>query len=241
MLIKLLKFGSCFILLTVVGACASFSATKLPQKYTQYHWSLREWKYPLFEANKEQPIRVDFDNGAISITSLCNRFYSDIKLDEQKITFKKLHSSNIACNTDENKQDQLIVNAIQNAQITKIDQNILVMQPQNPHWQPLTFSSIPKANQEGVNSYLWEVDAKKYPCMLKSGISSGCLRIRELPSGNWFLLTEPIEGFTFKEGVRYRLKVLETLKDNKIVYILDGIVGQILIGTRQSSPFKFLP
>ena len=241
MLIKISKLGLYFILLIAISACAGKSDMSLPSKYIQYRWLLKEWQYPLFNHSNKQSIKLSFDNNTISINSSCNRFYSDLKIDEGKLIFKKLRSTNITCSVEENKQDQLIINAIQNAKIIKIDDHILTLQPSNISWPPITFTASPKANQKGVNSYLWEVDAQKHPCTLKSSIASSCLRIRELPSGNWFLLSEPIEGFTFQKGVRYRLKVLETLRNGQIIYALDGIMGQILIGTRQSNTLKFLP
>ena len=50
-----------------------------------------------------------------------------------------------------------------------------------------------------------EVDAHRVACVGEG--RTQCLRVRVLPDTSWRRFYDPIEGFTFEEGYRWRLEV----------------------------------
>ncbi len=217
-----------------IGACASQKRV-WPVEYTQHRWVLTQWEHPLYAADKDNLVRLNFDGQDISIVSVCNHFYSHSRLKDQILHFSQLRSTNIHCDQEQLKQDQLIINAIRNSKISKITDEKLMLQPENAEWPPLYFTAQPKPNQKGVVSHIWEIDTKMAPCLnTTTQKMQPCLKTRALPDGEWTLFAHPIEGFQFQEGVRYRVKILEQYQETGKKYVLDAIVGQLLIGTRQA-------
>ena len=59
--------------------------------------------------------------------------------------------------------------------------------------------------QDGAVRVTLEVDARRVQC---TGVArTRCLRVRVLPDTSWQRFYDPIEGFVYEEGYRWRLEV----------------------------------
>jgi len=61
------------------------------------------------------------------------------------------------------------------------------------------------STQDGVVRVIMEVDAHRVPCTGEA--RTRCVRVRVPPDTSWKLFYDPIEGFAFEEGYRWRLEV----------------------------------
>lgn len=55
------------------------------------------------------------------------------------------------------------------------------------------------------NTKIFLVDSKLYDCVGVAPMK--CMKVKELPSGEWSLFYQNIDGFEYKEGREYTLKV----------------------------------
>jgi hypothetical protein len=61
------------------------------------------------------------------------------------------------------------------------------------------------STRDGAVRVTREVDAHRVAC---TGVArTRCLRVRVLPDTSWRSFYDPIEGFTYEEGYRWRLEV----------------------------------
>lgn len=66
--------------------------------------------------------------------------------------------------------------------------------------------SATKPTTEPTKTFL--VDSQLYDCMGVAPMK--CMKVKELPSGEWSLFYQNIEGFDYKTGTEYTLKVKVT-------------------------------
>jgi hypothetical protein len=62
--------------------------------------------------------------------------------------------------------------------------------------------------QTGSNVVIWEIGPEQVPC---TGVApQQCLRVRELPDGEWQLFYDTIAGFEYEPGFTYVVEVAVT-------------------------------
>ncbi|QAV24504.1 DUF4377 domain-containing protein [Proteus hauseri] len=69
-----------------------------------------------------------------------------------------------------------------------------------------TTEPVATLDTESTKTFL--VDSQLYDCVGVAPMK--CMKIKELPSGEWSLFYQNIEGFEFKNGTEYTLKVKVT-------------------------------
>lgn len=219
------------VLLILLIGCISPTHLSSKSLLGQYRWVMQEFSHPdnLSIKNKQHIVRLDFDKQNIIIAPGCNRFTGAFSTTNNIISFDDLSSTKVRCRQSSMEWDQFLVKEINNAKITKIGTDYLILQSQNNY--RIVFKSLPKIDTKGVTAHLWDISPKMINCNIDT--IKQCLRIKKSPISEWEILDENIEGFVFKEGQSYRIRVLETRNKNQQRYYFDTIISQALVGTRQ--------
>ena len=221
--------------LIVVGGCSLAGCTNTtpwPNTLSTYRWTLTSWEGDTTQSFDKQTAQVEFDKQHISIAPGCQIFQGKSSFNQKKIRFAQLERSKISCDTVATERDLGLVNALRDATVLQLNDSSLVIKS-STH-DILHFTAQPKANQIGSQTLLLEVSPKLHKCT--TAPQGKCLRIRELPNGDWHLQAEPIEGFRFESGMSYKLKVSQKQFADKHLprLTLETIVEKNLTGTRQS-------
>ncbi len=220
----------CFFMSAVallLNGCGSFGMTSSTASLSQYRWVMEAFSYPGYEMS--YAVRLDFDGQQIAIAPGCDRVTSKVQTASGVIQFDKIKSTKLKCKVSTLRWDKIIIDEIQDAKILKIDASKLILQSSNGY--KMVFKSLPKLGQKGVIAHLWEISPKKISCTTDPAKS--CLKVRNDANSEWRIFEGDITDFTFKEGVLYRVRVLETTNTYQPKYSLDAILSQALVGTRQ--------
>lgn len=217
---------------------------------TQYHWRLVNAvdksgrRIDALFARPDQPLQLDFDANAVSVSNTCNRMRGSYSIAGGKLTFGNLASTLMACN------DPAL--AALDAAAGKTLQGTFTLALDVRGKQPrltlsitggnkLTFAGTPtdttRYGGEGETLFL-EVAPRTRPCPTPP--SSQCLYVRELHygangvragrPGDWHVLAQDIQGYTHQRGTRNVLRVKRYKVANppadasSTAYVLDMVV-----------------
>lgn len=248
------------LLLPLVAACsATTSRPGTAQAATSvdaatlgaYHWRLSDAsgrdgrRIDALFARPQQPLQLDFADGRLGVANACNRIVGAYRIENGRLVTGRLAQTLMAC------QDSALA-ALDAAIGRRLEgrPRIDVQPGAEPRLRlstsdgdRLDFAGVPTAATRyggpGETVFL-EVDAQTQACTHPLMRDHRCLRVRErhydadgLASGapgEWYLLSQDIEGYTHEEGMRDVLRVKRyDVKDPPAdapaqAYVLDMVV-----------------
>jgi heat shock protein HslJ len=201
----MMKLNNTGILLTIALGCALATGDVLTATpiLEGTNWKLTAWtgKTPL----KETELTATFTKTTLTGSAGCNRYTTNYQTKENTVSVNPaIATTRKACPEPWMKQEAQFLGALQGVQqyaITAKGELQLVYRSDDG-LGILTFTPAPKVTRS--EKTIW-VNSQKKPC---TGVApQECLQIKEKPDDEWKLFYNSIEGFDFKPGFQYRLKV----------------------------------
>lgn len=216
-----------------------------------YHWTLESATDPqgkridaLFP-DPEHVLTLNFEAGNAGVTGGCNRMGGDYRIDEQgRLTISSLRATMMACDAALMAADEAIGKLLAQPQQARVEESapprlrLVSASGDNTRWIGRA-SAETRDGGAGERVFL-EIAPQRVACSHPLIPDHQCLHVREIrygdngvkqsPPGEWQLLYEDIEGFTFVEGERKVLRLKKFARDpapadaSSIVYVLDMVV-----------------
>lgn len=193
-------------------------APKNPTAWTLVEWRTGAGQNAVIPARNERPIFLEFFadekttglQGRVSGYSGCNNLFGSYKETETSLTFAHLGSTQKACPglamQTENAFLQRLSNQTLPKRVVKTDagNTLILTTREGDTWTFVETDSI--RGLPGTTRLIY-VDSKKVRC---TGTGTQmCYRIRESADEPWQIVYGQIEGFDFKPGIEYRLRIKE--------------------------------
>jgi len=200
------------IFLTIALSCAlagkAAIANTSPLEGTR--WKLRGWTAGSLV--KETEITAAFQKNILSGSAGCNQYNTGYQVNDGTLKVNQaIATTKKACPEPQMKQENQYLAALQGVeqfQVTaKGDLQLFYRTPEG--LGILTFTPAPTTTRTEKTIY---INSRKQPC--SQGPTKDCLQIREKPEENWRLFANSIEGFDYKPGFFYQIKVsVETVSN----------------------------
>lgn len=193
----------------------------------------------------EHVLALNFEAGNAGVTGGCNRQGGSYTFDDQgRLTIGSLRSTMMACDAALMAADEAIGKLLAQPQQARVEESapprlrLVSASGDNTSWIGEA-SAETRFGGPGERVFL-EVAPQRVACNHPLIPDHQCLRVREIrygengvkqsPPGEWQLLYEDIEGFTFVEGERKVLRLKKFTRDptpadaSSVVYVLDMVV-----------------
>lgn len=167
------------------------------------NWKLTAWtgKTPL----KETEITLSFSKSTLAGSAGCNRYNTGYQVTENNLSVNEaIATTKKACPEPWMKQEAQFLTALKGVQQYAITGkgDLQLVYRGDDTLGILTFTPAPKITRS--EKTIW-VNSRKKPC---TGVApQECLQIKEKPDEEWKLFYNSIEGFEFRPGFQYQLKV----------------------------------
>jgi heat shock protein HslJ len=207
-----LKAKNIGIFLTIALSCAlagkASIANTSPLEGTR--WKLTGWTAESLV--KETEITAAFQKNILSGSAGCNQYNTGYQVKNGTLEVNQaIATTRKACPEAQMKQESQYLAALQGVEQFQVtEKGILQLFYRTPEGLGiLTFNPAPQTTRTEKTLY---INSRKQPCTQST--TKDCLQIREKPEENWKLLANPIEGFDYKPGFLYQIKVsIETISN----------------------------
>lgn len=219
----------------------------------KYHWQLTSAtasdgkRIDALFANTDKPLQLDFQNDRVNISNTCNGMHGGYKVADGKLTIVGPMAQTMkACPDDKLMTMDKAVGQILQGSMTmtlKTDGEQPSLTLVDASSDKLVFVGKPTAQtrygSKGETVFM-EVAAQTEPCDNPPASAEACLKVRARhfddkgltvgKPGQWHPLTQSIEGYTHKDGVRNVLRLKQFKVDNapagaaSTAYVLDMVV-----------------
>lgn len=217
----------CFILISVLSGCAWNTKDFFSQEIVSKRWLLQEASG---EVDTAKLVRLDFSGDHIFIAPGCNRYFGSYSIVNGQLKIGPLEKTTLFCSERAQAIDEAFIRLFTNVTQISLHEGVLVLKDSEAE-TIFRFKANPKADEKNVVEHIWEIHPKKGICSV--GSPKECFYIRSNADSTWRLFPYEIEGFEFKPGTSYKIRVLETYNGEEIKFVLDSIVRQKVKGTRQ--------
>lgn len=215
-----MKFNSTAKILNLLLAAALFSTAVFAQtSKLSGRWNLIELKSNGEAIDLNVKTRGDktpginfADENRFGLITTCNGMGADYIADA-KGNFKAgpIIGTKMFCGEESMKIENAMANAAQNAAKYSIDNGILVLRDEKGA-NVLKFSRAGKPAQSNSEEALIYIAPKKFKCA--GAAANDCFRAKFDAGADWQMFCDTIQGFEFKKGFNYILKVRRTRIEN---------------------------
>ena len=222
---------------------------------SKYHWQLSSAtasdgkRIDALFANPDKPLQLDFRHGRVGISNTCNGMHGGYAVANGKLKIVgPMTQTMMACTDDklmamDKAAGQILQGTMSMTLKAGGDKPTLTLV--DASGDKLVFAGKPTAQtrygSKGKTVFM-EVAAQAEPCDNPPGSAKQCLKVRERhfddkgltvgKPGQWHPLTQTIEGYTHKDGVRNVLRLKQFEVNNapagaaSTAYVLDMEIGR---------------
>ncbi|HEY9646247.1 MAG TPA: META domain-containing protein [Chroococcidiopsis sp.] len=159
------------------------------------------------------PVTAEFSNGSVTGSASCNRYRSSYEVTGANLVVDDVATTRMACAREVQRQEDAYIAALENAETYEINQDgkleityatdrgtgVLIYAPGQTGSRPDTERVI----------YVAPTTVDCYGTTRQQ-----CLQIRDTPSDRWTVFYGSIEGFNYRAGYTYQLRVSERAVTN---------------------------
>ncbi|WP_066015279.1 META and DUF4377 domain-containing protein [Endozoicomonas atrinae] len=182
-------------------------------------------------AEETSPITLDIKKDRIAANAGCNRLMGSVKMYGDQLVVEQLASTLMMCHGEMAKKEEALKQLLGDKPRVQMSGDQLILSTNTSSY---VFQKQPNM-EDGVTRFIY-VAPEKTHC---TGVGPmECLQIRESEDDPWTLFYGNIEGFEFKPGTAYRLRIKEFDVPNPPAdasskrWILDLVVEQEWVGNQ---------
>lgn len=182
--------------------------------------SLENTSWQLITLGKSQPltpkpITLTFsENNRLAGSSGCNRYMGGFSIQGEQFSITSpLGSTRMACPETVMKQENEFLKALAAAKSYEINakEELEIQYSDGKQNQVLRFAPVKASSTKETEKIIY-VNNKTVPC---TGVGKlDCLQVKESLNSNWQFYYQQIEGFNYKPGYLYKLRVREEVIPN---------------------------
>lgn len=177
------------------------------------------------------PITLDIKNDRISANAGCNRLMGAVKMVGDQLVVEQLASTLMMCHGEAAKKEEALKQLLSDKPRAQVSDDQLILSTNTTSY---VFKKQPNM-EDGETRFIY-IAPETTHC---TGVGPmECLQIRESEDDPWTLFYGRIEGFEFKPGTAYRLRIKEFDVPNPPAdasskrWILDLMVDQEWVGNQ---------
>jgi heat shock protein HslJ len=185
------------------------------------NWTLTTWTGTGAPSRliSTSPMTAEFTRDAVSGSASCNRYRSTYRISSGNLTIDTVAATRIACAEDIMRQETAFITAVEGVQTYEISSSgqLQISYRTSQGSGIMTFNSgLPSTTPTTPTTPSTERVIYVAPQTVRcyGGTQQDCLQIRERTTDPWAVFYGTIEGFTYRPGYTYQLRVSETRISN---------------------------